>query len=85
MVDFVLGLLETQSRLVEVGPILTIVVALRFPAPKLFVDDASHNLAFDQVMCVGPVDRVVASALLVILLLEASAWLVNLHDYHDVR
>ena len=73
MVDHVVGVLETQSQLVGIGPVFTIVIAPRSVAPKLFVDDASHDLAFSQVMCIDTMDQAVASTLLPILLLKASA------------
>ena len=50
MVDYVINLLETQHRLVRAGRILTVVVVSGFTLPKIFVDDAPHNLTFGQVM-----------------------------------
>ena len=84
-VNHVIGLLKSQSRLVGVDPILTIVVAPRLALPKLLVDNASHDLAFNQVVGVGAVDQAVASALLPILLLKASTWLAGLLDSHDIE
>ena len=73
MVNHVLGLLESWSRLVGVGPVLTIVVAFGLTLPELLVDNASHDLAFGQVVSVDAVDRTVAFALLPVILLEALA------------